>query len=139
MSAFEGVLDMGAQTGADVVVADTDETQGFGCIVGQLGEGDFGRDLVARHILHRHGHVGLDDLVDTALHLGNLLGSRTDGKVVVELALLAFDVGIARTFTAEHAHHGLIEDVLGSVRGLVLLLVMVVEDGIVHIIFYVPL
>ena len=29
---------------------------------GQLGEGDFGRNLVARHILHRHRHVGLDDL-----------------------------------------------------------------------------
>ena len=130
--AFEGVLDVRAETGADVVVADTDEAQRLGCIVGQLGKGDFGRNPVARHILHRHRHVGLDDLVDTALDLGNLLGRGTLGQLVVELALLSLHMGVARTLTAEHAHHGLVEDMLGRVSRFVFLLVVVVEDGFCH-------
>ena len=77
MTAFEGVLDVVPETGADVVVADTDKTQRLRCIVGQLGEGDFGWNLVARHILHCHRHIGLDDFIDTTLDLSNLFGRRT--------------------------------------------------------------
>ena len=132
MPAFLGVLDVKAQTSTDIVVAHTDETQRLGYIVGQLGKGHFGRDLIARDVLHRHGQIGFDDLVDAALHLSYLLVGGTDGQLVVELALLALDVGVARTFATEHAHHGLVEDVLGSVRRLVLLFVMIVEDGFWH-------
>ena len=133
MTAFEGMLDMETQAGTDVVVTNTDETKRLGSIVGQLGEGDFGRNLVTRHILHRHRHVGLDDLVDTTLHFGNLFGRRTLGQLVVEFALLSLHMGVARTLTSEHTHHGLVEDMLGSVLSLVFSFVLVVEDGFGHI------
>ena len=133
MTAFEGVLDVEPEACADVVVADTDESQRFGSIVGQLGEGDFGWNLVARHILHRHRHIGLDDLIDTTLDLSNLFGRRTLWQLVVEFALLALHMGVARTLAAEHTHHGLVEDMLGGVRRLVFTFVVVVEDGFGHI------
>ena len=128
MAAFEGVLDVEPEACADVVVADTDETQRLGCIVGQLGEGDFRWNLVARHILHRHRHIGLDDLIDTTLDLSNLFGHRTLWQLVVEFALLALHMGVARTLAAEHTHHGLVEDMLGGVRRLVFTFVVIVED-----------
>ena len=132
MTAFEGVLDVETEACADVVVADTDESQRFGSIVGQLGEGDFGWNLVARHILHRHRHVGPDDLIDTTLDLSYLFGRGTLGQLVVEFALLALHMGVARTLAAEHTHHGLVEDMLGGVRRLVFTFVVVVEDGFGH-------
>ena len=133
MTAFEGVLDVEPEACADVVVADTDESQRFGSIVGQLGEGDFGWNLVARHILHCHRHIGLDDFIDTTLDLSYLFGRGTLWQLVVEFALLALNMGVARTLAAEHTHHSLVENMLGGVRRLVFTFVVVVEDGFGHI------
>ena len=38
MTAFEGVLDVGPKTSTDIVVANTNETQRLGRIIGQLGD-----------------------------------------------------------------------------------------------------
>ena len=44
---------------------------------------------------------------------GNLLVRRTCLEDIVALALLALDMGIARTRAAEHVDHSAIQDMLG--------------------------
>ena len=58
------VVDMRSGTGTDIVVAHTDEAQCGAGIVGQLGEVDLGRHMIAVDILFGDIKVPGDDLVD---------------------------------------------------------------------------
>ena len=118
-----------AETGAHVVVADAHDAEGFAGAVGQFGEGDAGGDVVAGHELVGDGQVGLYELVDAVLDVGHLLLGERPVEEEVDLTLLAFDVRVAAPFAAVQPHHGLVEQVLGRVRGRELLLVVGVEHG----------
>lgn len=58
---------------------------------------------------------------------GNLLVRRTGLEDIVALALLALDMGIARTRAAEHVDHGAIQDMLGGVGRFEFRLVMCIK------------
>lgn len=120
---------MGAEAGADVVVTDAHDAEGVAGAVGQFGEGDASRDVVTGYELVGDGQVGLYELVDAALDVGHLLLGERPVDEEVNLAFLAFDVTVAAPFAAVQAHHGLVEQVLGRVRGRELLLVVGVEHG----------
>ena len=109
---FGGVLDMGADTGAEVVVADAHQAERLAGIVGQLPEVHLGRYLATLHELIAHGQMLRYHFVDAALNLLHLLVGGSGVKEVVALALLLFDMCVARPRTSEHPHHGLIENML---------------------------
>ena len=127
-----GVLDVLAQAGAEVVVADTHQAQRLAGVGRQAVQTDALGHIVAADEGGGDGQVLGDEGVDARLNVGHLLGGGTDGQAVVDLALLALDVGIARALAAEEAHHGLVEQVLGGVGRAVLVLVVGVEDGLVQ-------
>ena len=122
-----GGFHMRAEAGAHVVIADAHDAESFAGAFGQFGEGDACGDVVAGHELVGDGQVGLYELVDAALDVGHLLLGERPVDEKVDLALLAFDVRVAAPFAAVQAHHGLVEQVLGRVRGRELLLVVGVE------------
>lgn len=122
---------MGAEAGADVVVADAHDAEGFAGVVGQFGEGDAGGDVVAGHKLVGDGQVGLYELVDASLNVGHLLLGERPVDEEVDLALLAFDVRVAAPFAAVQPHHGLVEQVLGRMGRRKFFLVVGVEGGCV--------
>ena len=109
---FGSVLHMGADAGAEVVVADTDEAQRLAGVVGQLPEVHLGRHLATLHELVADIQVTAYHLVHAALNLLHLLLRGTSIKQVVALALLLFYMGISRPRTAEHPHHRLVQYML---------------------------
>lgn len=69
---FLGGGDVGADAGADVVVADADQTEGFGGIVGEFVEFHAFGHVVAGDELEGDGQVGGNEFVDAAFHGFNL-------------------------------------------------------------------
>ena len=122
---------MATDTGTDVVIADTHQSDGVGGIVGQTGLVDLLGQLVAADELERHGQIFLDELVHAALDLFFLLATGLLIEAEAHLALLTLDMGIIGALTAEEALHGLIQQVLGGVSRGKLLLVMLVQNIIV--------
>ena len=125
---FGGVGHMGADAGAEVVVADADKAQGGASVVGELAEVHLGRHFVARHELVCHWQILCYYFVDTSFQLRHLLGGGLLWQTVVAFAFLAFDMCVARPLAAEHPHHGLVKDMLRRVHWRVFLLVVFVED-----------
>ena len=119
-----GGFHMRAEAGAHVVIADAHDAEGFAGAVGQFGEGDAGGDVVAGHKLVGDRQVGLYESVDALFDVGHFLLGERPIEEEVDLALLAFDVRVAAPFAAVQAHHGLVEQVLGRVRGRELFLVV---------------
>ena len=64
---------------------------------------------------------------------GQLLGGRLRRQLIVALAFLPLDMGIAGTRTAEHFHHCSVQNMFGRVHGRILLFVMSVELRLFHI------
>ena len=105
---FGGVVDVGADAGTEVVVADADKAQRLAGVVGELPEVHLGRHLSPLHELVADIEVAVDDFVDSALNLRHLLVGGAGVEEVVALALLFFDMRVARPRTAEHPHHRLV-------------------------------
>ena len=121
-----GALHMGTEAGTHVVVAHIDEAQRGAGIGGELAEVDAGGHLGTAHIAGGDGEVGSDDAVYLGFDMAYLLLGGAGGEVVVALALLTLDVVDTRAGTAKHTHHRLVEDVLGTMGGRILCLIMVV-------------
>lgn len=85
---------MGANAGAEVVVANADEAEGLASIVGQLPEVYLQRHFSPLHKLVADGQVLRNHLIDAALNLMHLLLRGAGVEEVVALALLPFDMRI---------------------------------------------
>ena len=131
-SDFRGIAHMRPDAGAGVVVPYTYYAQGVRYIFRQFAQIDNGSGLGQRNEVHGDRQCGGDDLVDLVLDGLNLLRSRAFGEQVVALALLALDMGIARTGTAEHPHHSLIQDMLGCVHRRIFLLIVGIQLYFIH-------
>ena len=127
-----GVGYMGPYAGAGIVIAYTDYPEGLRDILRQLAQVYYSTGLCQRHEFYRDWQAGCDYLVDLVLDCLHLLRSRAFGEQVVALALLALYMGVARTGTAEHPHHRLVEDMFCRVHRRVFLLVVRVELDIFH-------
>ena len=99
---------MAAYAGADVVVADADQSDGVGGILWQPVGIDLRGQIVARDEFEGDGQVVVDELLHLALNLLLLLAGGLVVEVEAHLALLALDVGIKGPFAAEDANHGLV-------------------------------
>ena len=129
---LRGAADMLADTGTDVVVADTHQADGVGGIVGQAGLIDLLRQLVAGDKLERHGQICFDELVHATLYLFFFLATGLLIEMETHLAFLPLDMGIVRALTAEDPLHGLIQQMLCGVSWGKFFLVMVIEYIIGH-------
>ena len=127
-----GVGYMGPDTGAGIVVAHTDYPEGLRDILRQLAQVHYSTGFCQRHELNGDRQGCRYHLIDLVLDGLNLLRSWAFGEQVVALALLALDMGIARTGTAEHPHHRLVEDMFCCVHRRVFLLIVRVELDIFH-------
>ena len=125
---FGGVLDVGADAGAEVVVADADEAEGLAGIVGELPEVHLGRHLATLHELVANGQTLCYHHVDAALNLRHLLVGGAGVEEIVALALLALDMRIARPRTAKHPHHRLVQNMLRRMHRRVLVFVVGVQN-----------
>ena len=128
-----GGADMASDAGADVVVADADQSDGVGGILWQTVGTDLRWQFVARDELEVDRQVVVDELLHLAFNLLFLLTGRLVVEVEAHLALLALDVGIIGAFAAEDANHGLIQEVFGRVRWRKLLFVMLVQYIVFHL------
>ena len=131
-SDFRGIAHMRPDTGAGIVVAHTDYPEGLRDILRQLAQVHYSTGFCQRHELNGDRQGCRYHLIDLVLDGLSLLRSWAFGEQVVALALLALDMGIARTGTAEHPHHSLIQDMLGCVHRRVFLLIVRVELYIFH-------
>lgn len=95
--------------GTDVVVAYSNQPQGFGSVFGQFVELDSGRNIVACDKLKGYGQVSRYQLVDFNFHGFDLVLRQTSIYQEVDFTFLAFDVHIATTFAAEHSAHCLVQ------------------------------
>lgn len=131
-----------ADARAHVVVADAHQAYGVARVVGQtvernaavgrirLSVHDDALELGTADKFERDGHVLVDELVHLALNGALLLTVGLVVEYVCYLTLLALDVGVVGALASEHAHHQLVEQMLGGVGGGKLVFVVVVE---VHI------
>lgn len=117
-----------ADAGTDIIVADTDQTDGIGSIIGQTVETDIVRQLITGDELECDGQVFLDELIHTTLYLLFLLTRRLVVEIEAHLALLALDMGIIRTLTAKDADHGLIQKMLRRMTWRKFIFIVVVQD-----------
>ena len=83
--------------------------------------------MVAVHKLERHGQVFSNKLIHLVLNFLFFLLRGLMVENIADFALLTLDVGIVRPLTTEHAHHYLIEQMLGSVGWRELFLVVHIE------------
>ena len=126
-----GAADMLADAGTDIIVADTDQTDGIGSIIGQTVETDIVWQLIAGDELECNGQVFLDELVHTTLYLLFLLARRLVVEMEAHLALLPLDMGIIGTLTAKDTDHGLIQKMLCRMTWRVFFFIVVVQDIVV--------
>ena len=125
---LRGASDVLADAGTDVVVTNTDKTDGVGGIIRQTIEADIVRQLIAGDKLESDGQVFLDKLVHTAFNLLFLLTRRLVVEIEAHLALLTLDMGIIRTLTAKDAYHRLIQKMLCRMTWRVFFFIVVVQD-----------
>jgi len=124
--------DMTANAGTDIIVADAHQADGLAGIVRQSVKRHALRQIVLRDKLEGHRQVLVNQALHLTLYLTFLLTTRFVVEAERHLALLALNVGIEGTLAAEQPNHGLVQEVLGGVRGGKLLLVVFVENNIVH-------
>ena len=117
-----------ADAGTDIIVANTDKTNGVGGIIWQTVKADIVRQLIAGDKLESDGQVFLDELVHTALNLLFLLTRRLVVELETHLALLTLDMGIIGTLTAKDAYHRLIQKMLCRMTWRVFFFIVVVQD-----------
>ena len=125
--------DMASDAGADVVVADADQSDGVGGILWQTVGTDLRWQFVARDELEGNGHVVGYQLLHLAFNLLFLLAGRLVFEVKTHLAFLALDMGIIGAFAAEDANHGLIQEVFRRMCRRKLLFVMLVQYIVFHL------
>ena len=117
-----------ADAGTDIVVADSDETNGVGGIIRQTVEADVIGQLITSDELESDGKIFLDEFVHTVLNLLFLLTRWLVVEMETHLALLTFDMGIIGTFTAKDAYHCLIQKMLCRMTWRVFFFIVVVQD-----------
>ena len=129
---LRGGTDVLANAGADVVIANTDKTDGLRGIGWQAVERDIIREIVARDKLEGHRQVIGYQLVHAALYLALVLARGLLIEMETHLALLALYMGIERTTAGEHANHRLIEQMFSGMGWWELFFVVLVEYVIGH-------
>ena len=117
-----------ADAGTDIVVTDTNKTNGVGGIIWQTVKADIVRQLIAGDKLESDGQVFLDELVHTAFNLLFLLTRRLVVEIETHLALLTLDMGIIGTLTAKDAYHRLIQKMLRRVTWRVFFFIVIVQN-----------
>ena len=117
-----------ADAGTDIVVANTDETDGVGGIIGKTIEADIVRQFITGNKLESDRQVFFDEFVHTALNLLFLLTRRLMIEIKAHLALLTLDMGIIGTLTAKDAYHCLIQKMLRRMTWRVFFFIVVVQD-----------
>ena len=123
---------MTADAGTDVVVADAHQPDGLAGIVGQAVGRDAFRQGVAGDELEGDGKVLVDEPLHLALYLAFLLSRGLVVEPEGHLALLALNMGIEGAFAAEDPYHRLVQEMFRRMCGWKLLLVVLVENIIVH-------
>ena len=94
--------------GTDIVVADTNKTDGVGGILRKTVGTNAFRQLVTTDELEGDGQVFVYQALHLALYLLFFLPRRLVVEIETHLALLALYMSIIRTFAAEDANHRLI-------------------------------
>ena len=79
---------MTAYTGTNIIIADTDQSDGVGGILRQTVGRDFWRKIVPRNELEGHRQVLVDHLIHPEFYLLLLLTRRLVVKIKTHLALL---------------------------------------------------
>ena len=123
---------MAAYAGTHVVVADAYQTDGVSCVGRQTAGVDPVGQMATVNILERDGQVLVDQFIHAPLYLAFILAVRLMIQVEAHLAFLPFDMGITAALTAEEANHRLVEQVLGGMCRWELLLVVLVEQIVIH-------
>ena len=129
---LRGGADVLADAGTDIVIADTDETDGLGGVGREAVEGDIIGEIIAGDKLKRHRQVVGYELVHAALYLTLVLARGLLIDMEAHLALLSLYMGIERTTAVEHANHRLIEQMFSGVGWWELFFVVLVEYVIGH-------
>ncbi len=129
---FGGVLDVGADASAEVVVADADEAECLAGVVGQLPEVHLGRHLATLHEFVANGQMLRYDLVDAALNFRHLRVGGAGVEEIVAFALLALYMSVPRPRAAEHPHHRLVQNMLRRMHWRVFFFVVSVQYRFFH-------
>ena len=122
---------MFADTGTDIVVADTYQADGLRHISRKTIGIDALWQLIQRHKFECHGQILLDQLVHHALYLLLLLTARLVVEIETHLTLLTLDVGIIGTLTPKQTDHRLIQKMLRCMGWREFILIVLVENKIV--------
>ena len=121
-----GVLNVLADAEALVVVAYLYHAHGLGGIVGQAFHVEAALCLGLGDVLGGDGQVLVYHLVHCVFQLLHLLWGGAGWQLIVQFALLTFDVGFHGASAAKEVDHRSVDDVLGSVHWGVFLLIVLV-------------
>jgi hypothetical protein len=107
---------MGTDTGAGIIIAYLDDTDGIPRIFGQLAQVIPLPGLRKGAELFRHIQVSPDNPVDLSLQGLNFLIGQRPMKVIIALGFFLLNVGAEAAIRLKQAPHGLVEDMLGSMH-----------------------
>ena len=125
---FGSVLHMGADAGAEVVVADAHQAERLAGVVREPPQVHLGRHLSPLHELVADIQMAAYHLVHAALNLLHLLLRGTGVEDIVALALFSLDMRIARPRTAEHPPHGVIQNMVRGMHRRIVIRIVGVEE-----------
>ena len=127
---LRGTADMTANTGADIIITNADQTDGVGDIFRQTVGKDFWRKIIPRDELEGHRQVLVNHLIHPKFNLLLFLTRRLVVKIKTHLALLPLYMRIIRPLAAKQPDHCLVQQMLRSMRRRELFLVVLVKNGI---------
>ena len=127
-----GRTNMASYAGTDIIVSDSYKTDSVARIGWQTVCRHIGRQGVEGDELEGDRQILVNQLVHAPLYLFLLLPRRLVVKQETHLTLLPLNMGIEGTVASKEPNHGLIQQVLCRVSGRELLLVVVVQDVVVH-------
>ena len=121
---------MTANTGTDIIVANTDQSDSVGGILRQTIGRNLLREIVTGDKLKGYGQILVDQLIHPTLDLLLLLAGRLMVKIKTHLALLTLNMRIIRPFATKQPDHGLVQQMLRRMCWRKLFLIVVVQNGI---------
>ena len=119
-----------ANTWTNIIITDTNQTQGITSIIRQTIEFHLCWNVITIYELVSYWHIKLYQAIHLRLNLLLLLAGRLVIDYEGHLTLLALDMGILATLATKHTNHQLVEQMLSRMSRRELLLMMLVQYNI---------
>ena len=127
---LRGAAYMTANTGADIIIANTDKSDRVGGILWQTISRDLLREIVTGDKLKGYRQILVDQFIHPTLYLLLILTRRLTVKIKTHLALLPLNMRIVRPLASKHPDHRLVQQMLRCMGWRKLLLIVVIKNGI---------